>query len=90
MKKIVVASKNPVKINAVRDAFEKMFPNEVFNMEGISVSSGVSDQPISDTETLQGALNRAGNAEKENLHADFWVGIEGGIEEKNSEMEAFA
>ena len=90
MKKIVVASKNPVKINAVRDAFEKMFPNEVFNMEGISVSSGVSDQPISDTETLQGALNRAGNAEKEISRADFWVGIEGGIEEKNSEMEAFA
>lgn len=52
MKKVIVASKNPVKINATQSAFEKMFPDEEFSFEGISVPSGVSDQPMSEDETL--------------------------------------
>lgn len=90
MKKIVIASKNPVKINATLCGFQKMFPNEQFEIEGVSVPSGVSDQPKSDSETFSGAWNRADNACKEKSDADFCVGIEGGIEKKNSDMEAFA
>ena len=30
MKKIIVASKNPVKINAALNGFQKMFPEETF------------------------------------------------------------
>lgn len=90
MKKIVIASKNPVKIDATLNGFQKMFPNEQFEIEGVSVSSGVSNQPKSDSETFSGAWNRADNASKEKTDADFYVGIEGGIEEKNSDMEAFA
>ena len=90
MKKIVIASKNPVKINATLSGFQKMFPNEQFEIEGVSVSSGVSDQPKSDSETFSGAWSRADNACKEKPNADFCVGIEGGVEEKNSDMEAFA
>lgn len=90
MKKIIVASKNPVKINAVLIGFQKMFPNEQFEITGVSVLSDVSDQPKSDSETFLGAKNRADNACKQNPDADFCVGIEGGIEEKNSEMEVFA
>lgn len=67
-----------------------MFPNEQFEVKGISVPSGVSDQPMNDEETYQGALNRVENASKAYPDADFCVGIEGGIEEKNFEMEAFA
>ncbi len=67
-----------------------MFPAETFEAEGVSVSSGVSDQPKNDTEIFQGAWNRADNASEVITGADFWVGIEGGVEEKNSEMEAFA
>lgn len=44
--KIVVASKNPVKIKATLGGFEKMFPDVVFETEGVSVSSGVSEQPL--------------------------------------------
>jgi len=87
--KIVIASKNPVKINAVLSAFQKMFPLQNFEIKGVSVVSGVSEQPQNDSETFQGAWNRAENASKA-TDADFWVGIEGGIEEKDSEMEAFA
>ena len=90
MKKIIIASKNPVKIDATLSGFQKMFPNEQFEIEGVSVPSGVSDQPKNDSKTFSGAWNRADNACKEKLDADFCVGIEGGIEEKNSDMEAFA
>lgn len=90
MKKIVIASKNPVKINAALLGFEKMFPDEKFDHVGVSVASGVNDQPMSDSETYQGALNRAENASKENPDADFWVGMEGGCEQKGDDIEAFA
>ncbi len=90
MQKIVIASKNPVKINAALGGFKKMFPKGEFEIEGVSVSSEVSDQPLTDVETFKGAFNRVENAFKVKPDADYWIGIEGGIEEKNSEMEAFA
>ncbi len=90
MKKIVIASKNPVKINATLSGFQKMFPAETFETEGVSVPSRVSDQPKNDAEIFQGAWNRANNASIETPLADFWVGIEGGIEEKGEGMESFA
>lgn len=90
MKKVVVASKNPVKIKAVKGGFARMFPEEEFEFEGVSAESGVSDQPMSDEETLMGAFNRVKNAKDIVYDVDFWVGIEGGLEKKNFGMEAFA
>ena len=90
MKKVIITSKNPVKMNAVKIGFEKMFPSEKFEFEGVSVPSGVKDQPIDNQETMTGAINRAENAKADFPNADFWVGIEGGIEKIDSEMEAFA
>ena len=89
-KKVIVASRNPVKINAVKIAFEKMFSIEAFEFEGVSVPSGVSEQPKDNRETLTGAINRANNAKEAFQDSDFWVGIEGGVEKVNGEMEAFA
>jgi inosine/xanthosine triphosphatase len=57
---------------------------------GVSASSGVSDQPMSEEETLLGATNRAENASKQMPDVDYWVGIEGGLSETNNGMEAFA
>jgi len=88
--KIIVSSKNPVKINSTTEAFEKVFPKEKFETVGVSVSSEVSDQPMTEEETLQGAINRANNAYKKDKNADFWVGIEGGIQEINNELMTFA
>jgi inosine/xanthosine triphosphatase len=90
MKKVVVASTNPVKIKATLDGFTTMFPDETFEMIGQSVESGVKDQPTSDDETYQGALNRADGASKLVPDADYYVGLEGGIESKPGNMEAFA
>lgn len=89
-KKVIIASKNPVKIEAAKVGFEKMFPSENFEFEGVSVPSGVNDQPMSNQETKAGAINRADRAKAKFQQADFWVGIEGGIEKEGSEMEAFA
>ena len=90
IKKVIVASKNPVKIQAVELGFQEMFPNEKFEFEGVSVPSEVSDQPMTNQETLAGANNRASNAQATITKAHFWVGIEGGIDTVDQEMEAFA
>ena len=90
MQKVIVASKNPVKINCTKEGFEKIFTDSTFVFEGVSVPSDVSDQPMTDKETLQGAINRAKNAQQRSPDADFWVGIEGGIDEVEDGMIAFA
>ncbi len=87
---IVVGSKNPVKSQAICAAFERMFPGNAFVTEPIAASSDVADQPMSDEETLSGARNRMQAARRERPTADYWVGIEGGIEDRSDGMIAFA
>ena len=89
MLKIVVTSKNPVKIEATKLGFEKMFPDIEYEVETLSVSSDVSDQPKSSKETYQGALNRVNNAAQV-AEADYYIGIEGGIEDSERGMEVLA
>ncbi|NNF15431.1 MAG: inosine/xanthosine triphosphatase [Gammaproteobacteria bacterium] len=88
--KIVVASHNPVKINAAHEAFATLFPDTPFEMLSVEVDSGVGDQPMSDAATRAGARARATGAKKERADADFWVGIEGGIEVIDDQLMAFA
>ncbi len=87
---IIVSSHNPVKLHAALQGFEKMFPDEEFELREVSTGSGVRNQPVGDTETLLGATNRARAARLLVPEADFWVGIEGGIGEEGGEMSAFA
>jgi inosine/xanthosine triphosphatase len=86
---VIVGSKNPVKIKCTETAFSEAF-SKSFLVDGVNASSGVSDQPIGSAETFQGAKNRAQNARKTFPEADYWVGIEGGIEEDEHGMFAFA
>lgn len=88
--KIVVASLNPVKIGAVRAAFEMQFPEATLDLRPLAVESGVSDQPMTDDETRQGARNRASKARAVEPAADFWVGLEGGLETIDEVLMAFA
>jgi inosine/xanthosine triphosphatase len=90
MKKIVIASHNPVKIEAVRDGFKRMFPDEGFLVETVSVDSGVGDQPKSSQIAYQGAENRAVHARQVNPESDYWVGVEGGCDTFDGEMISFA
>lgn len=76
VKKVVVASLNPAKINAVKSAFIATFHQENFEFVGVSVASGVADQPMSNSETHRGALNRVKNAKCHLPDADYYVGLE--------------
>lgn len=76
--KVVVASRNPAKVEAVRSGFALMFPGVIASLEAVSAASGVSDQPMSREETLQGARGRVQDARKLAPDADYYVGLEGG------------
>ena len=78
--KILMGTKNPGKIEGAKQAFEKYFDN--VEIEGISVSSEVSDQPINE-EIFIGAKNRVKNLKEyainNNIKADFYISSEAGI-----------
>lgn len=86
--KIVVASGNPVKIKAVEQGFNPFF--NVGEILAVDVPSGVSDQPFTEAETVAGARNRVNEAKQAVKDADFWVGIEGGVEAMGDTLAAFA
>src|SRR3989344_98141 len=87
---VLVGSKNPVKIEAVKEAFAKYFSS--VEVVGIEVSSGVPTQPINN-QTYEGARNRAlalqDLAGEKYPEAQYFVGIEGGIEETYSRWFSF-
>ncbi len=76
---VIVASTNPVKINATKLAFDQMLPGSMLVVEGLNVPSGVPDQPMGTEETILGARNRVQRIRELRAEADFWVGIEGGL-----------
>ena len=81
--KIAIGTTNRAKVGAVREALQPLYPQAEF-IE-ISVPSGVADQPFSDEETRQGAMNRAQTAlEKTGAHIAF--GLEGGVRELDEEL----
>ncbi len=88
--KIVVTSHNPIKIAAVKQAFMTQFPLLEMELIPVAVESGVADQPMSDAETRQGAQNRVANARHESPDADYWVGLEGGLDTFDGRLMAFA
>ncbi len=88
--RIILASGNPVKRLATESGFKRVFPSRTIEVASVSVPSGVPDQPRSDAETLKGAENRADGARKAHPEADYWVGIEGGIDDGDGGMVGFA
>ena len=78
--KVLIGTKNPGKIQGAKEAFEKYFEN--FDIEGISVSSNVGEEPINN-EIYEGARNRVDNlikyAEDNDIDAEYFLGVESGI-----------
>jgi inosine/xanthosine triphosphatase len=87
---VVVTSFNPVKIEAVRLAFQSRFASCEIRITLVKVDSGVADQPMSDDETRNGARNRVANARLKIPEADYWVGLEGGLDLFDQQLMAFA
>ena len=75
---VAIGSRNAAKVKAVKDVFA-LFGKEA-EARGFSVETGVSDQPLSLDETVQGAVNRAKKAwEQAKGECDYSVGIESGL-----------
>lgn len=81
METVVVGSLNKAKIRAAESAFKSMGLD--YSVTGVNVPSDVNDQPLSDQETITGAINRAKRALESNADCKYGIGIEGGIHEIN-------
>ena len=74
---VVVGSRNPVKVAAVRAVLERAGRDA--RVTGVAVGSGVPDQPWGDAETIAGARTRAERALEATPAAALAVGLEGGV-----------
>lgn len=90
MKIIYLASSNPVKIAAVEEAFRRVFSGQEFAVRTVNTTLSLPAQPGTDEETLACAERRANNARELAPDGDYWVGIEGGINERRGQMGTFA
>ncbi|WP_409302244.1 DUF84 family protein [Peribacillus sp. SCS-155] len=73
MTRIAIGSTNPAKVQAVTESYGK--DAEIITLD---VESGVSSQPFSDEETIEGALNRAKICLMQS-DAEIGLGLEGGV-----------
>lgn len=84
MTKIYVATFNMAKLNAVKEAFDEIIDyKDNYDIMPCKGESGVSKQPKTDEETLQGAINRAQNI---NYRDGFRIGLEGGVTLQNDRL----
>lgn len=87
--KIIVASKNPVKIQAVESVFRDIVKDEL-EIIGVESPSLVSNQPIGEQVTLDGAINRVEYIREHYPDSDLFIGIEGGVRKLDDKYESFA
>lgn len=76
--RVAVGSANPVKIAAVAAVLARVAP--ACAVQGVSVPSGVADQPMGDEATISGARTRAHGALGA-VRATLAIGLEGGCVE---------
>ncbi|WP_054637668.1 DUF84 family protein [Thalassobacillus sp. C254] len=72
---IGVGSTNNAKLKAVEDALQEC----KIEIQGINAPSQVRDQPLTDEETKEGAVNRAIYCIKQNKDIVIGIGLEGGV-----------
>lgn len=90
MKNVYLASANPVKINATGEGFRRMFSGEEFVVRPVITNLNLPAQPRADEETLACATRRAVSARELSPDGDYWVGIEGGVCDREAGLGTFA
>lgn len=82
--RVLVGSTNPVKINAAKLALCQIFPEKNIECIGIHAPSMVPDQPMTEVETRQGAVNRViycqTLVDAKEYSAELFVAMEGGVD----------
>ena len=86
---IIVGSNNPVKVNAAKTAISTAFPHINVLCQGMHSPSQVADQPMTEAETRLGAINRVKYCQQQST-ADFYVAIEGGVDNFDYGCATFA
>ena len=100
---VLVASKNPAKVDGTAVAFKELFPDETFRVEGVlvppvfpdGVDVFVSEQPRTNQETKAGAAARLMGLERFSAHqpadqqADFLVALEAGVDDQDGQLMVF-
>jgi inosine/xanthosine triphosphatase len=76
--KVAIGTQNKAKVEAIKSGFHEYYENVSF--ECLKTESNVNDQPFSDHETIEGALNRAKNVLRM-TESDIGIGLEGGVTE---------
>jgi len=74
---VALGSTNNDKVNILREALSD-FEKEVEIIK-VAVQPNISEQPLSEEETIKGAINRAKSALIAKPEVDFAVGLEGGL-----------
>lgn len=74
--KIVVGSKNPAKVEAVREILQDYPHLKDAEVVGVEVASGVEEQPLTVESIANGAVNRARAAF---VDCDYAIGLESGF-----------
>lgn len=87
--RIVVGSTNPVKVNAAKAAVATLHPTATIEVLPVKAPSGVADQPMTDSETKQGAINRVEWCRAQH-HADYYLSMEGGVDNFDQGPATFA
>jgi inosine/xanthosine triphosphatase len=82
--KILVASKNPVKIKAATDAFTKFFDSVEIVSKEIIIADKNAHQPIGWEQTQYFSKQRVLLAEEKFKGFDYYIGIESGVMKLNS------
>lgn len=74
--RIGIGTKNPAKVDAVKETISDYNFFATAKVVAVDVDSGISEQPLTLEETVQGAVNRATNALQ---NCDFGIGLESGM-----------
>lgn len=76
--KIIIATENKAKIQAIEEVLKSIWDN--LEIIGQKFPSQVSEQPLTEEEGINGALNRANNAKQAHPNADYFIGMEGYVD----------
>jgi inosine/xanthosine triphosphatase len=80
MRKILLGTTSKSKLDIIRSVFDSGY--EIIPVE---VKSGITDQPLDEDTTIEGAVNRAKNATVSSQQEyEFSIGLEGGLEKINN------
>ena len=91
MEKIIISigSKNPTKVDALKNILIEYEMFKQIEVIGVEVETGVSDQPMSVDETIQGAKNRAKFAYNKVTNSKYAFGIESGFMKVESTKQGY-